>query len=65
MDGQEDDVVQEAQRLVVVTAHHLVDQFHELLGAEHLGRVQAAIDPHDGFALRGQRVRVLVREAFG
>ena len=33
--------------------------------AEHLGRVQAAVDPDDGLALARQRAGLLVGESFG
>ena len=64
--GQErDHVVQEALGLVVVPAHHLVDHLHELVRAQHLGRVQATVDPHDGLALIGQVERFRIGQSLG
>ncbi len=61
---QHDDVVQQAQRLVVVAAHHLVDHLAELLRAERLGGVQPSVDPDDGLPFFRERARLGLREAF-
>ena len=63
--GQDDHVVEDAQRLGVVARDHLVDELHQLVRAQHLGGVQAAVDPDHSFAFVRQRVRLLVGEAFG
>ena len=52
-------------RLLVVAAHHLVDRLDQLLRAEHLGRVQAAVDPDDGLAFLGERARLVVGQPLG
>ena len=62
---QEDDVIQEAHRLGVVAADHLPHEFHELLGAEDLGGVEAAVDPDDGLALGGERAGFVLGDALG
>jgi hypothetical protein len=49
------DVIQQAHRFGVVPAGHLPDVLHQLVSAEHLGGVQAAIDPDHRLALLGQR----------
>ncbi len=63
--GEDDDVVQNAQRFGIVARHHLVDELHQLVRAQHLGGVQAAVDPHHRLAFVRQRVRLVVGEAFG
>ena len=62
---ENDAVVQEAQRLLVVAADHLVDHLGELLGAERLGRVQAAVDPHHRLPFLRQRARLVVGQPLG
>ena len=52
--GEDDHVVEEARGLRVGQAHQIVDELHELVGAEHLVGVQAAVDPDDRPALLGQ-----------
>jgi hypothetical protein len=42
-----------------LAAEQLVDGLGHRLGAEHLGRVQPAVDPHDRLALGGQLRRLL------
>ena len=64
MHGEQDHVVQEPHRLRVVPAHHVVDKAHELRRAEHLGGVQAAVDPHDRLALGRERVGLIVGQTF-
>ena len=46
-------------------ADHLVDHLAELLRAERLGGVQAAVDPDNGLAVLRQRARLLVGQALG
>ena len=62
---QDDDVVEDAQRLgigvVVQSKYHL----HELLGAEHLGGVQPTVDPDRRFPLQGQGTRFRLAHALG
>ena len=53
-DGEEDDVVQNAERLGVVAADHLPDQLDQVLRADDFGGVQAAVDPDDGLAFGGE-----------
>ena len=65
LDAEHDHVVEEAHGLLIGAADHLVDPFHDLLRADGLGGVQAAIDPDDGLALFGQRARLLLADAFG
>ncbi len=62
---QHDDVTQNPRRLVVGARDELVDRLDELLGAEHLGGVQAAIDPDHGLALAGERAGLVVGEPAG
>ena len=52
-------------RLGVVAADQLVDRLDQLLRAEHLGRVQAAVDPDDRLAFLRQRARLLVGQPLG
>ena len=63
--AQHDDVVQESQRLRVGSADQHVDRLGDLLRTDGLGRVQAAVEPHHGFALGGQRARLLVGQPLG
>ena len=46
-------------------AHQLVHELDQLLRAEHLVRVQAAVDPDNRLALGGERARLLIVEIFG
>ncbi len=64
MHEEDDDVVQEPERLVVVAADHLEDHFGELLRAQGLGRVQPAVDPDHGPALTRERARLFVGQVF-
>ena len=63
--GEDDHVAEEAQRLRIVLADQLIDRLGQLLRAEHFGGVQAAVDPHHGLAVAGQRARLVVGEALG
>ncbi len=63
--GQNDDVVQNAQRLGIVAAHHLPDEFHQLLRAQNFRGMQTAIDPNHRLAFMRQRARFVVGEPFG
>jgi hypothetical protein len=63
--GENDDVVQDASRLLVVAAHEIVDGGNELVRAEDFGRVQPAVDPHDRLPLARQRARFLRRHRLG
>ena len=65
MRAQDHDVAQQPHRLFVGAAHQLIDRFHQLLCAEDLGGVQAAVNPDDGFAFLRQRARLIVGQAFG
>ena len=58
VDEEDDALVQETHRLVVGPADHLVDHLGELLRAEHLGRVESAVDPDDRLALPRQPARL-------
>lgn len=62
---QNDAVVQNPHRLFVGAADEVVDHLAELLRAEHFGRMQTAVDPHDRFAFLRQRARLRVGEALG
>ena len=62
---QDDHVAEDAHRLLIGLAGELVDGLDELLGAEHLGGVQAAVDPDHGLAFLRQRARLLVGQALG
>ena len=63
--GENDDVAEEARGLGIVLADQLVDRLHQLLRAEHFRGVQAAVDPHDRLAFRGERARLIVGQPFG
>jgi hypothetical protein len=63
--GQDDEVVEESQCLLVVAAHQLVHGLRELVRAQHLGRVQASVDPHHRLALLRERARLRFGEALG
>ena len=58
--GQDDDVAEHAQRLRVGSADQLIHLLDQLLGAEHLIRVQPAVDPHDRLAFPRQVSRLVV-----
>ena len=62
---QDDDVAQDAPRLLVVAADQLVAGLDQLLRAEHLVGVQAAVDPDDRLALGGERLGLGVGEPLG
>ena len=65
-EGAEDDVVvEEAQGLGIGLGVELVDGLDELLGADGLGGVKAAVDPDDGFAFFGERLGLVVGETLG
>ncbi len=63
--AQNDIVVQDPQRLGIGPRIEAIDGFDELLGPEHLGRMQAAINPDDGFPVPGELSRCLVGQPFG
>ena len=65
VDKENDDVVQDAERLGIVGDQELVERFHEHLGAKRFAGVQAAVDPDDGLALGRQLVGFLGADAFG
>ena len=65
MDGQDDHVSEEPHRLFVGAADELIDRFHQLLRAEDLGGVQAAVDPHDGLAVASELPCLFVGQALG
>ena len=50
---------------VVVARDQLVDGLDQLVGAEHFGGVQAAVDPDDRLAFLRERVRLIVGQPFG
>ncbi len=62
---QQDVVVQDAQGFGVAAGEEVVGLGEQRLRGNHFVGVQAAIDPHDGFALRGEGVRLIVGETFG
>ena len=53
------------ERLGVGAADQLVDDLDQLVRAEHLGRVQAAVDPDDRLAFLRERVRLIVGQPLG
>ena len=53
---------EEPHRLLVRPADHLVDALDQLLRAESLRRVKAAIDPHDSLSLACEPVRLIVAQ---
>ena len=63
VDEEDDHVVEDAHRLGVGAAEQLVDRLGHRLGAERLGRVQAAVDPHHRLALGGELRGLLGRDA--
>ncbi len=63
--GQDDHIPEDAHRLLVGLAGELVDGLDQLLGAEHLGGVQAAVDPDHGLAFLRERTRLVVGQALG
>ena len=65
VDEQDDAVVEEPPRLLVVPADHLVDHLRQLLRAERFGRVQPAVDPDDRLAFLRQRARLIVGQPLG
>ena len=65
VDQQDDHVVEDAARLVVVAADQAVDGLDQLLRAEHLVGVQPAVDPDHRLALGGERLGLGVGEALG
>ena len=62
---QDDALVEQPHRLVIRTADHLEYRLRELLGAERLSGVQAAVDPHDRLAFAREDACLLVGEPFG
>ena len=65
MHGDDDHVAQDAVGLFVVPADQLIDGLDQLVRADDLGRVQAAVDPDDRLAFLRQRPRLLLAEAAG
>ena len=46
-------------------ANELIDRLHQLLRAEHLGGVKAAVDPDDRLAVARELARLVVGQALG
>ena len=65
MHHEDDEVVEEARRLGVGPAHELPDGLDELLRAEHLGGVQAAVDPDDRLPVLRQLARLRLGDPLG
>ena len=63
--AEDDDVVQDPQRLRIGLRVQPVDRLDQLLRAEHFGRVQAAVDPDDGLAVARELTRLLVGQTLG
>ncbi len=63
--GQDDHIPEDPHRLLVGLAGELVDGLDQLLRAEHLGGVQAAVDPDHRLAFLRQRPRLVVGQALG
>ena len=62
---QEDDVIQEPKGLVIVSAHHLPDELHELMRPDDLGGVEAPVDPYDRLPLHGQSPGLIFCQVLG
>ena len=62
---QNDHVVENAPRLAVVHADHLVDRLDELLGSEDLRCVQPSIDPDHGLTRLGQGMGLVLVDTLG
>ncbi len=60
---EQDNVVQEPHGLLVGPADHLVHPLHELMRTEHLGGMQATVDPDDGLTLPRQAACFFFRHA--
>ena len=63
--AENDDVIQDPQRFGIGFRVQAVDRLDQLLGAEHFGRVQAAVDPDDHLALAGQGAGLFVGQVLG
>jgi hypothetical protein len=57
LNAEHDVVVQQPHGLGIGAADQLVNGFHQLLRADGLAGVQAAVDPHDGFAVASPAAR--------
>ncbi len=57
---QDDHVVEKAQGLGVIARGKLVDELDQLLRAEHFVGMQAAVDPDDRTAFRGEGTRFVL-----
>ncbi len=64
-DAEDDVVVEEAESFGVGEGVELVDGLDELLGADGLAGVEAAVDPDDGAAFICESVGFCVGEVFG
>ena len=53
-------VIEKPERFIVRVTDHPVNKFHQLLGAQHLGRMEAPVNPHDGTPLPGQLSRIIL-----
>ena len=62
---ERDAVVEEALRLVVGAAHHLVDHLAELLRTDCFGGVEPAVDPDHRLAFFGEGTGLVVGEPVG
>ncbi len=63
--AQNDGVVQDPQRFRIGLRVQPVDRLDHLLRTEHLGRVQAAVDPHHDLRVPRQRPCLVVSQAIG
>ncbi len=62
---EDDALVEDAERLGIGAAGELPEGLDELVGADGLGGVEAAVDPDDGTAFGGEGAGVGFGEAFG
>ena len=62
--GEDDVILEDALRLVVVAREELVGRLDQLVRAEDFRRVQTAVEPNDRLAFLRQRVGLLVRQVF-
>ena len=62
---ENDDVVENAQRLLIVGIQELVNHLVEHLGAQRFGSVQPAVNPHHRLALGGELARLGACDSLG
>ena len=65
MHREDHEIVQEPGRLGIGARDELIDRLDQLVGAEDLGRVQAAVEPDNALALLRQCSSLLVGQTLG